>query len=277
MLVHIATSPRKRTNIQQLKVRRAFEKNMDRQYRVHEQSPCKSRKMLRFQYFKVIVLLLLLRTLCPNQRDRDKVRHLLLRSTKNSILNIFSTQRIAESSLHIFLEVSRSTFQVSYIKIGDIERELRVPLGELNQPDGAVLSALEEPQVPQPGLDAGQAVGVERLGLVREALQPLVLLRGGGELRLLRRRLREGPRQGAGPPGADVQARRRGGFARIGEEGSRRRGGGGARGGIGGSRSELRRRERDHRLWRFGWACAGSAVSSAVELRRLGVAGDDGE
>jgi len=52
-----------------------------------------------------------------------------------------------------------------------------VPIGLLNQPKGPVVLALPEPQASEPGLNAGQAVRVERLRLLRQLLQPLVLRR----------------------------------------------------------------------------------------------------
>lgn len=55
-----------------------------------------------------------------------------------------------------------------------------MPIGFVNDPEGSVLLALAEAEAPEPGLNAGEAVGVEWLGLLRKLLQPLIFLRGRG-------------------------------------------------------------------------------------------------
>lgn len=52
-----------------------------------------------------------------------------------------------------------------------------MPIWLVNDPEGPVLIVLAEAKVPEPGLNAGEAVGIERLRLLRELLQPLVFLR----------------------------------------------------------------------------------------------------
>lgn len=55
-----------------------------------------------------------------------------------------------------------------------------MPIWLVNDPEGPVLIVLAEAKVPEPGLNAGEAVGVEWLGLLRKLLQPLIFLRGRG-------------------------------------------------------------------------------------------------
>jgi len=70
-----------------------------------------------------------------------------------------------------------------------------VPIGLVNQPEGPVFLALAKAQASEPGLNAGQAVGVERLRLLRKLLQPLVFRRRRRRLRFRLRRLAEKRRE----------------------------------------------------------------------------------
>lgn len=107
-----------------------------------------------------------------------------------------------------------------------------MPVGFLDDPHRSIIPALSEPQLSEPRLDAREAVGVERFLLVRELLEPLLILSRRRE----RRRGRQGRNQRSPPtpPPPDPPQGRWGLQARGQERG--KRAGDGEEGGFGGGK-----------------------------------------
>lgn len=113
-----------------------------------------------------------------------------------------------------------------YVKVGDIEGELGVPVGFLDDPHRSIIPALSEPKLSEPRLDAREAVGVERLLLVRELLEPLLILSRRRERRRGRRGRNQRSPPAPPPPeppqgrwGLEARGQERGKRADAGEEG----------------------------------------------------------
>ncbi|URE12106.1 hypothetical protein MUK42_23969, partial [Musa troglodytarum] len=111
-------------------------------------------------------------------------------------------------------------------KVGDIEGELGVPVGFLDDPHRSIIPALSEAQLSEPRLDAREAVGVERLLLVGELLEPLLILRRRRERRRGRRGRNQRSPPAPPPPdppqgrwGLEARGKERGKTAGAGEEG----------------------------------------------------------
>lgn len=101
-----------------------------------------------------------------------------------------------------------------------------MPVGFLDDPHRSIIPALSEPKLSEPRLDAREAVGVERLLLVRELLEPLLILSRRRERRRGRRGRNQRSPPAPPPPeppqgrwGLEARGQERGKRADAGEEG----------------------------------------------------------